>query len=58
MSGEDNFLTKIIVISKNISRVFIVIITLMLVLGALHFIVLEFKKLSLPHIYFLMFPVY
>ena len=48
MSSEDNFARKIIVINKNIIRILIAIMTLMLVLGTLHLIYLEFKKITAP----------
>jgi uncharacterized membrane protein (DUF373 family) len=48
MSTEDKFSRIIIVINKNIIRVLIAVMTLMLILGTLHVIYLEFKKITAP----------
>ena len=48
MNSEDHFARKIIVINKNIIRVLIAIMTLILILGTLHLIYLEFKKITAP----------
>lgn len=48
MNGEDKFSRIIIGINKNIIRVLIAIMTLMLILGTLHVIYLEFKKITAP----------
>lgn len=48
MSSEGKFSRIIIGISKNIMRVLIAIMTLMLILSALHVICLEFKKIIAP----------
>ncbi|MDI1305507.1 MAG: phosphate-starvation-inducible PsiE family protein [bacterium] len=48
MSTEDKFSRIIIVINKNIIRVLIAVMTLMLILGTLHVIYLECKKITAP----------
>lgn len=48
MNSEDKFSRIIIGINKNIIRVLIAIMTLMLILGTLHVIYLEFKKITAP----------
>ncbi|MFE3849131.1 phosphate-starvation-inducible PsiE family protein [Flavobacterium sp. LB3P45] len=48
MKSDDKFLRIIIAINKNIIRVLIGIMTLILILGTLHLIYLEFKKIIAP----------
>lgn len=48
MKSDDKFLRIIIAINKNIIRVLIGIMTLILILGTLHLIYLEFKKITAP----------
>ena len=48
MNSNDKFSRIIIGINKNIIRVLIAIMTLMLLLGTLHVIYLEFKKITAP----------
>jgi uncharacterized membrane protein (DUF373 family) len=48
MNSDDKFSRIIIGINKNIIRVLIGIMTLILILGTLHLIYLEFKKITAP----------
>ena len=48
MRSNDKFTRIIIGINKNIIRVLIGIMTLILILGTLHLIYLEFKKITAP----------
>lgn len=48
MKSDDKFLRIIIAINKNIIRVLIGIMTLILILGTLHLYYLEFKKITAP----------
>lgn len=48
MNRDDKFSRIIIAINKNIIRVLIAIMTIMLILGTIHLIYLEFKKISDP----------
>lgn len=48
MKSSDKFSRIIIGINKNIIRVLIAIMTLMLILGTVHLIYLEFKKITAP----------
>ncbi|MFV8336507.1 phosphate-starvation-inducible PsiE family protein [Flavobacterium sp. RSP29] len=48
MKSEDKFLRIIININKNIIRVLVGIMTLILILGTLHLIYIEFKKITAP----------
>ncbi|MFV8344707.1 MULTISPECIES: phosphate-starvation-inducible PsiE family protein [Flavobacterium] len=48
MKSDDKFLRIIIAINKNIIRVLVGIMTLILILGTLHLIYLEFKKITAP----------
>lgn len=48
MNSENKFTGKIIAINKNIIRVLIAIMTLMLILGTVQLIYLEYKKITAP----------
>jgi uncharacterized membrane protein (DUF373 family) len=48
MNSNDKFSRIIIGINKNIIRVLIAIMTIMLILGTLHLIYLEYKKITAP----------